>query len=102
MGKTITQLLVEMSSAELAYWELKYGEEYLGSDRGDWQAGVIASAVANYAGKCLKEHVTVSPGDFMLFAEVADKNNQTPQELNTKIKLVMNMIIGRQRANGVQ
>ena len=54
-----------MSSAEFSLW-IRYNDESpIGDERGDYQAGIIASAVANMSGRILSEGVYRTPSDFI-------------------------------------
>jgi len=60
---TVRELLARIDSRELAEWMAFYGIEPFGGVRGDLQAGVIASTIANVnKGKRGK---AFTPGDFM-------------------------------------
>lgn len=62
---TVGELLERVSSRELSEWMAYYALEPFGQERGDLQAGVVASVMAN-AWKGAKERRTFEPGDFML------------------------------------
>ena len=60
---TVRELLQRIDSRELAEWMAYYSTEPFGGTRGDLQAGVIASTIANVnKGKRGK---AFTPGDFM-------------------------------------
>lgn len=96
MGLTVSELLIKTTSAELCFWEIIANNEFLGDEREDYRAGVVASTIANYAGKTLKEYVTCSPLDFMPFKSEIQSD---PLEVSQQIDLAMSAIIGRQQAN---
>lgn len=58
-------MLAGMSSAELTFWQCVAKAEFLGADRDDYRAARIESAIANFAGKSLKEGADVTPLDCM-------------------------------------
>jgi len=62
-----------MTSRQFAEWQAYAAIEPWGEDRADLRAGIVASTVANYAGKSLKEDASVSPIDFMPYAEKPKK-----------------------------
>jgi hypothetical protein len=66
MGRTLEELCASMSSAEFSLWVEAYKEDQWGDKWHDWRAGVVASTVANFAGKTLpKGAQNLSPQDFM-------------------------------------
>lgn len=94
-----------MSAAELSFWEEEYSKEYIGGDRDDWRAGVVASAVYNAAG--LKEGVTPYRGsDFvgLCRAEKEDISNNVGERLppEDEMEIVFASIMNRQRIRGVK
>lgn len=55
-----------MSSAEFSLWAEAYKDDQWGDMWEDWRMGVIASTVANFAGKTLAKSVQgTTPKDFM-------------------------------------
>lgn len=55
-----------MSSAEFSLWIESYKEDQWGDKWQDWRTGVIASTIANFAGKTLANgHPGTDPKDFM-------------------------------------
>lgn len=70
MGRTLGELCETMSGEEFGLWRALYLREPWGEDRADARAGVIASTIANYAGKQRAENAPPAiPADFMLFAD---------------------------------
>lgn len=66
LGRTLEELCSTMASAEFSMWVQLYNEEPWDDTRGDLHAGIIASTVANFAGKALKEGApSLTPQDFM-------------------------------------
>jgi len=66
MGRTLEELCASMSSAEFSLWIEAYNEDQWGDKWHDWRAGLVASTVANFAGKTLgKGAKNLSPQDFM-------------------------------------
>ena len=70
MGRTIQELRAVLSHAEFQEWCLYYQIEPWGEDRADLRAGIVASTIANYAGKCRAEGAEPAlPADFMPYLE---------------------------------
>ena len=88
MGRTLHELRAALSYAEFQEWCLYYQIEPWGEDRSDLRAGIVASTIANYAGK---ERATDAPpalpADFMPYldrpepAEPAGDRPLTDEEL---------------------
>lgn len=64
MGRTLEELFRSMSSQEFSLWIDMYNDDQLGEARKDKRAGVIAAAVANYAGKVRKDSQPVTADTF--------------------------------------
>lgn len=60
LGMTRARLITEITGEELAHWIAFYEVNPFGLDRGDLQAGIIASTIANVNSK-----KTFQPKDFM-------------------------------------
>lgn len=60
LGMTRARLITEITGEELAYWIAFYLVNPFGPERGDLQAGIIASTFANANSK-----KTFTPDDFM-------------------------------------
>ncbi|EXI86092.1 MAG: hypothetical protein AW12_02174 [Candidatus Accumulibacter sp. BA-94] len=70
MGRTLQELRAALSYAEFQEWCLYYQIEPWGEDRSDLRAGIVASTVANYAGRTRAEGAEpVRPADFMPYLE---------------------------------
>jgi hypothetical protein len=70
LGRTLGELGQSMSSAEFALWIELHRREPIDESREDLRTGIIASAIANWAGKMLKEGAkALSPLDFMPFLD---------------------------------
>lgn len=67
MGRTLGELAETLSAAEFDLWVALHNEAPLDDSRADLHAGIIAAAVANFAGKALPEGRSVSPLDFVPF-----------------------------------
>ena len=68
LGRTLDELEQTISAQEFGMWAALNAEDPWDYSRADVNAGVIASTVANYAGKIRKEHsAPASPIDFMPF-----------------------------------
>ena len=66
MGRTIQELRAVLSYAEFQEWCGYYQIEPWGEDRADLRAGIVASTIANYAGKLRAEGAEPAiPADFM-------------------------------------
>lgn len=78
MGRTVDELYQTMSSREFSMWIALYNEDRWGDDvadrRTDFQAGLVCSTIANFAGKSLKANAkALVPADFMPSLVVAEK-----------------------------
>ena len=65
MGRTLEELRRSMSSSEFSLWLEMYQDDQWGEDRDDLRAGIIASTIANFAGKMRKDAQPLQPSDFM-------------------------------------
>lgn len=90
MGRTIQELRAVLSYAEFQEWCLYYQIEPWGEDRADLRAGIVASTIANHAGKLRAEGTDPAlPADFMPYLErpepeaPADDRCLTDEELAT-------------------
>lgn len=63
---TVAELGRRMSSAELTEWMAFDALDPIGAGRGDAQAALIASTVANYAGRVLPDGEAADLDEFML------------------------------------
>lgn len=63
---TLHELGHRMSVQEFALWQAWDRDCAIGDERADTRAAVVASTVANYAGRALAEGETKSVADFML------------------------------------
>ncbi|WP_395406308.1 hypothetical protein ACHMW6_06445 [Pseudoduganella sp. UC29_106] len=54
-----------MSSAEFSLWVEAYKDDQWGEQSAYWRAGMVASTVANFAGKQLAANGNTKPQDFM-------------------------------------
>lgn len=78
LGMTLGELFDRMPSDEFDLWVALYRRDPWGEQRADLRAGVIASTVANYAGKARSESAgPAKPADFMPFL---DRNDQVEEE----------------------
>jgi hypothetical protein len=62
---TLGELGERMSGQEFDLWLAYHREAPLGVERADLHAGVVASTVANFAGKQIKDGHSMKPADFM-------------------------------------
>lgn len=65
LGRTLEELCASMSSAEFSLWAAAYKDDQWGDMWEDWRMSVIASTVANFAGKTLAKGVQTTSKDFM-------------------------------------
>lgn len=92
LGRTLEELCASMSSAEFSLWASAYKDDQWGEMWEDWRMGVVASTIANFAGKTLpkgaqgttakdfmpkfgnqEEETVSSPDPFTFFSQM---NNQ--------------------------
>lgn len=72
LGRTLAEL-GSMTAKEFALWQAEYLARPWGEERADLRAGIIASTVANYAGKQRAENAGLAvPKDFMPFKREAE------------------------------
>lgn len=70
LGRTLGELGETMTSSEFALWQAEYVRRPWGDDPADLRAGIIASTVANYAGKQRADNAKpATPADFMPYRE---------------------------------
>ena len=70
MGRTIAELRAVLSYAEFQEWCLYYQVEPWGDERSDLRAGIVASTIANYAGRQRPEAAEPArPADYMPYLE---------------------------------
>ena len=80
---SVRRAQAEIDSAEFSEWRALYERvETFGEDRADLRAGIVASTIANFSGKVLKDHSSVSHEDYMPFR---DKEEQKQSEAD-KVK----------------
>lgn len=73
LGRTLGELSVSMTAQEFGMWAAEYEREPWGDVRADLHAGIVASTVANYAGKMrAKDQAAAKPADYMPFRDAAD------------------------------
>ena len=72
LGYTVRELLARIDSRELSEWMAFYSLEPFGDIRGDLQAGIVASTIANAnSGKGSR---TFQPADFMPLMEKPEQD----------------------------
>ena len=82
---TLGELGERMSAQEFDLWRALHRQAPLGPERGDLQAGIVASTVANFAGRQMKDGKSAKPSDFMPAAqEKADVNPDPMQHFGAK------------------
>jgi hypothetical protein len=70
MGRTLQELRAALSYAEFQEWCLYYQIEPWGEDRSDLRAGIVASTIANYAGRQRSDGAEPArPVDYMPYLE---------------------------------
>lgn len=68
LGRTLDELKDSMSASEWALWIEYHKEAPIDDSRGDLHAAIVASTIANYAGKMRAENAApASPADYMPF-----------------------------------
>lgn len=68
MGRTLGELCETMTSAEWGLWLEMYQTDPWDMSREDWNAGLVAATIANYAGRMRdSDSGPAKPGDFMMF-----------------------------------
>jgi hypothetical protein len=79
LGMTLGELFDRMPSDEFDLWVALYRRDPWGEQRADLRAGVIASTVANYAGKARSESAgPAKPADFMPYLERQEQVEEEP------------------------
>ena len=70
MGKTLQELRSVLSYREFLDWCVYYEVEPWGEPRADLRAGIVASTIANYAGKQRAEgRPPATPADFLPYLD---------------------------------
>ena len=88
MGRTLQELRAVLSYAEFQEWCLYYQVEPWGEDRSDLRAGIVASTIANYAGRQRADDAEPArPVDYMPYLErpPADPVPVAPQLTNDEL-----------------
>ena len=67
--RSVADLCESMDGEEFCLWVAEYTANPWGEERSDLRAGIIASSVANFAGKSLKDGSTVTPLDCMPYSQ---------------------------------
>jgi len=81
LGKTLAQLGEEMDSQEFCIWFAEYQERPWGEFRDELNAATIASTVANFSGKTLKQNKELKPIEFMPYSK--EKPKPSPQDADS-------------------
>jgi hypothetical protein len=89
LGKTVDQLLSEISSEELSEWMAYYQLEPFGDERADWRSGMMAATMANLQRS--KNRAPYKPEDFM---PQYDRPEQEWEEQMDVIQLWHNALSG--------
>ena len=86
----VGEMLARMTSAELTEWLAFFELEPFGPERGDLQAGIVASVIANVNRDPKKRKKEYTPQDFMpVFGGGRGKEKKTPDELRRKWEMVV-------------
>lgn len=73
------ELCETMTSTEFSLWLRFHEESPIDDSRGDLQAAIIASQIANYAGKMRREDAPPArPVDYMPFVEQPEPDEDDP------------------------
>ena len=68
--RSLADLLENMDSEEVCLWVAEYLRNPWDEQRADLRAGIVASAIANYAGKSRKDGAApISPVDYMPYSQ---------------------------------
>ena len=79
-------MVAGLSSPEVTELFAFHAMEPFGEERADLRAGIVASTVANFAGKQLADGVQRKPADYMPYVEQpAPEPDDTQQTLSEKI-----------------
>lgn len=82
-----------MDAYEWSCWEALAGIDPFGEERDDWRAAHLASTIANFAGKTLRD--TVPTGDFLM----RFKEPETEEfDVATKLSMAFGRLMARQNA----
>lgn len=95
---TVGELLGQISSRELSEWMVYYGMEPFGVERGDLQAGIVASTIANVHRDSKKQKKPFEPQDFMPDFEAAGQKKQgrTMDQLLAKVRQLNALFGGKE------
>lgn len=79
LGRTLEELGRTMTSQEFALWLEVYPDDLWGEMMAYERAGIVASTVANYAGKMLRDDAEpLRPRDFMPLLRAAEPAEEEP------------------------
>jgi hypothetical protein len=84
---TVRQLLASLDSAELTEWQAFDRMEPIGEFRADLRAGIVASTVANYGGRDIRE--ARKPSDFMPFLERPEEKPLLLPDADAQAELIL-------------
>jgi len=88
MGRTLQELRAVLSYAEFQEWCLYYQIEPWGDERADLRAGIVASTIANYAGRQRADGADPAlPVDYMPYVERAPADTPAPEQQLTDDEL---------------
>lgn len=83
LGATFGELCDRMTSEEFALWRAEYAREPWGDIRGDLRAGIVASTIANFAGRTLDKNAQRSTAaDYMPRFDAQAAEQQEVQEMS--------------------
>ncbi len=81
-------MLRDLTATQWQEWQLYEEAEPWGEEQQFFQAAIIASTIANFAGKTVKKGASYSPKDFMPYYKEI-KKKQTQEEMKTIFKAVL-------------
>jgi len=91
----VGELLARMSSRELAEWQAYAQLDPFGNERGDLQAGIVASMIANVYRDRKKQRKPFAPADFLPVFERKRKRRQTWQQQLQIVEMLNQAFGGR-------
>lgn len=80
LGMTVERLLAEMAADEFWQWCAYYEIEPWGFPAERINAGIVASEVANYAGR-MRKRADANPSDYMPKSGAKPRRKQTAREM---------------------
>lgn len=84
--QTLNDMCEKMESDEFFLWLAEYQRRPWGEERADLRAGIVASTVANFSGRSLKDNHEKSAFDFMPYYE------SEPEEIEPDFEYLKNFM----------